>query len=143
MAESAGCGSMEDFSTWLREQGFSQNVVDVFKGQQKLAYSSIISYMLTVLSENEVGREEYLQLTDDDIAEMVKPIGARRKLINLRKTDTLMSHMQPPCMHLMMKLHCIASLYVCMLFRETSTNSLDPIWTNMMMMMMTISGAVK
>ena len=73
MAESAGCGSMEDFSTWLREQGFSQNVVDAFKGLQKLAYSYFI-YLLTVLSENEVGREEYLQLTDDDIAEMVKPI---------------------------------------------------------------------
>lgn len=97
MAESAGCGSMEDFNTWLREQGFSQNVIDVFKGLQKLAYSSFISYMLTVLSENEVGREEYLQLTDDDIAEMVKPIGARRKLINLRKTDTLVSHNHHAC----------------------------------------------
>ena len=32
MAESAGRGSMEDFSTWLRKQGFSQNVVDVFEG---------------------------------------------------------------------------------------------------------------
>ena len=43
MAESAGCGSMEDFSTWLRKQGFSQNVVDVFEGLQKLAY---IFYLL-------------------------------------------------------------------------------------------------
>ena len=77
--------------------------------------------MLTVLSENEVGREEYLQLTDDDIAEMVKPIGARRKLINMRKTDTVVSHNHA----LMIKLHCI-----CVLFSETSTSSLDPIWTN-------------
>ena len=59
--------------------------------------------MLTVLSENEVGREEYLQLTDDDIAEMVKPIGARRKLINLRKTDTLVSH--HACTHDKITLH--------------------------------------
>ena len=43
MAESAGCGSMEDFSTWLRKQGFSQNVVDVFEGLQKLAYFLFIS----------------------------------------------------------------------------------------------------
>ena len=59
--------------------------------------------MLTVLSENEVGREEYLQLTDDDIAEIVKSIGARRKLINLRKTDTLVSH--HACTHDKITLH--------------------------------------
>ena len=91
--------------------------------------------MLTLLSEHEVGREEYLQLTDDDIAEMVKPIGARRKLINMRKTDALVSHNHA----LMIKLHCI---YV--LFRETSTNgSLDPIWTNQHTVMIMINAAVK
>lgn len=41
--------------------------------------------MLNTISENEVGREEFLLLTDDDIALMVQPIGARRKLINMRK----------------------------------------------------------
>ena len=45
MAESAGCGSMEDFSTWLRKQGFSQNVVDVFEGLQKTVY---IFYLLAI-----------------------------------------------------------------------------------------------
>ena len=55
---------------------------------------------MTALSENEVGREKYLLLTDEDIAEMVKPIGARRRLINLTKTDALdfVSH-SLACMH--------------------------------------------
>ena len=104
--------------------------------------------MLTALSENEVGREEYLLLTDEDIAEMAKPIGVRRRLINLRKTDALdlVVTALHACMHaygyiLMIKLATLHSR-LCALFRETSTSSLDPIWTNMIMMMK-ISGAVK
>jgi len=46
-------------------------------------------YLLLYILENEVGKEEFLLLTDDDIAEMVQPIGARRKLISIRKEDSL------------------------------------------------------
>ena len=34
-----GCVSIDDFSTWLREQGFSQNIIDVFEGLQNLVAS--------------------------------------------------------------------------------------------------------
>ena len=68
MAESGCSSSKEDFSTWLSEQGFSQKIIDVFAGLQYLVA------IAALLTENEVGREKFLLLTDDDIAVMVKPI---------------------------------------------------------------------
>ena len=65
--------------------------------QQLLAYLKVTGYAcihgysyIHVTSffpknlDNEVDRKGFQLLTDDDIAEIIKPIGARRKLISLR-----------------------------------------------------------
>ena len=41
--------------------------------------------------ENEVDGEGFLLLTDEDMGDMVKPLGARRKLITKRNTLTCVS----------------------------------------------------
>lgn len=77
--------------------------------------SDILVLHAALLSENEVGREEFLLLTDDDIAIMVKPIGARRKLINMRKMHSLES----PVSHIpIASCDVKITLYTCLLHAQ-------------------------
>ena len=45
------------------------------------SYSRTLLYLIL---ENEVDGESFLLLTDDDISQMIKPLGVRRKLISIR-----------------------------------------------------------
>ena len=72
----------EDFTTWLESRNVSSATIGILKGQ-----NCIPNLLLEVFdgnTDNEVYRKEFQLLTDDDLAEIIKPIGTRRKLINLR-----------------------------------------------------------
>lgn len=73
----------EDFVTWLQSEGVSAATIRTLEGQICIAMHSLFKNLL--LTDNKVDSVKSLkQLTDDDIREVIKPIGARRKIVTLR-----------------------------------------------------------
>lgn len=77
----------EDFIAWLQSQGVTSTTTGILEGHyacmHSYSYIHVTSFFPKNL-DNEVDRKGFQLLTDDDIAEIIKPIGARRKLISLR-----------------------------------------------------------
>ena len=70
--------------------------------------------------ENEVDGEGFLLLTDEDISEMVKPLGARRKLITKKTMLTRVSTCMSCCMFVAIfgNVIIIISVYILMQSKE-------------------------
>ena len=88
--------SVNDFNKWLQEEGFNENIRKNFEGSTMIVATLVrricLKLRLHVLHlENEVDGEGFLLLTDEDMADMVKPLGARRKLITKRNMLTCVS----------------------------------------------------
>jgi len=50
-----------------------------------MLYAWVIINIACISTENKVDGEGFLQLTDEDIGQMVKPVAIKRKLINQRQ----------------------------------------------------------
>ena len=74
----------EDFMIWLQSEGVSAATICTLEGKI-CSYIHAGFFKNLLLTDNEVDSVKSLkQLTDDDIREAIKPIGARRKIVTLR-----------------------------------------------------------
>ena len=80
--------SVEEVRDFLTESGISEAIADTFHGKFYVyMYYSMFHVNLIDVTENEIDGESFLELTEEDIAKLVKPLGIVKKMLKILRSQ--------------------------------------------------------
>ena len=100
MATPLSAMSVDGLSNWLKtDGGIPDKYCEVFKGRLTVVFSCTYSYTWSDIVcwstlENYIDGEVFVSLTEQDIKEMVPPIGLLKKILKLRQVNHIVLHLR-------------------------------------------------
>ena len=80
----AASDSVEDFRDFLLEKGIPSSCISIFSGKCTFG-GGYYFYLTATFLENHVDAESFLELTENEIKQLIKPLGVVKKLVILQK----------------------------------------------------------
>ena len=75
-----------ELSTWLQEEGVDLTYCEIFEGRyHNLLWHDPVS-LYCLLLDNEIDGPAFIELTENDIKTMIKPLGVVKKILRLQKS---------------------------------------------------------
>ncbi len=74
-----------ELSQWLLENGVNDRVCETFEGKEN--YNKL-NFQCVLLLDEMVDGAAFVELTDDDVKNMIKPLGQVKRVVRLIKSKT-------------------------------------------------------